>query len=138
MTAQDIQIIQQLWSRIAPQQEVAAELFYKRLFYLDPSIKAHIGQQWQQAGQHYMTLLDGVIRHLSQPTLLPLHLQALKDHHSAYRISSRRYYCVTQALIWTLETTLLEEFDQAIRDALRDIYHQLANAHQVDQRECVA
>ncbi len=40
MTPQEVQLVQKIFEQVVPIKEVAAELFYGRLFELDPSLRS--------------------------------------------------------------------------------------------------
>jgi 3-methyladenine DNA glycosylase/8-oxoguanine DNA glycosylase len=64
LSADQIRLIQESWQRILPIKEQAAELFYARLFELDPSVKKLFKGKLDYQGDKLMTTLDVVVNSL--------------------------------------------------------------------------
>jgi hemoglobin-like flavoprotein len=102
MTPEQIQLVQSTWTKVRPIQETAAQLFYDRLFELDPSLKALFRGDIHEQGKKLMQVLDGVVMGLSQIDRLEPIVRQLGQRHVGYGVKDQHYVTVGEALLWTL------------------------------------
>lgn len=127
MTPQQIAMIQATWTRVIPVADRAAELFYDRLFELEPSVRPLFKGDKGEQGRKLIRTIGVVVNSLSRlDEILPA-VEALGRRHVAYGVEARHYEIVGTALIWTLEQTLGDAFTPATRDAWNVTYSALAN-----------
>ena len=127
MTPQQIDLVQTSWKQVLPVAEAAAQMFYGRLFFLDPSLRALFVGDMRQQGRKVMAMLSFTVNGLNRlDELLPT-VKALGRRHAAYGVRSEHYYTVGAAFLWTLEQGLGEAFTPAVRDAWVAAYGVLAN-----------
>lgn len=128
MTPQQIHHVQASWQRIRPQQAVAAELFYGRLFELAPDTRPLFKRDIHVQGAMLMKTLDVVVGSLADlGPVLPVAAQ-LARRHVGYGVMPAHYDSVGTALLWTLEQALGAEFTPALRQAWATAYGTLAGA----------
>ena len=70
MTKEDITLIQRSWHTIDPVKRVAAELFYVKLFELDPTLKLLFSDDMKLREQKFMQLMDATINGLERADVL--------------------------------------------------------------------
>jgi hypothetical protein len=70
VTPQQIRIVQESFNKVAPIAEVAADLFYARLFELDPSLRPMFKTDMKRQGMTLMTMLGSAVRGLANPQAL--------------------------------------------------------------------
>lgn len=117
MTPDDIQRVQQSWQRITPIKDAAAELFYLKLFELDPGLRQLFGADLQQQGARLMQMVSAAVRGLDRlDALLPV-LRELGMRHVAYGVKDEHYGTVATALLWTLEQGLQDDFTPQVKSA---------------------
>ena len=74
-----------------------------------------------------MAMLAMVVYNLPEPgKLLPV-IRDLAIRHVEYGVKSADYDAVREALLWTLEQVLGEEFTPSVREAWTVCYEELAN-----------
>lgn len=117
MTPRQTKNVQTSFERIAPISEQAAELFYRRLFMLDPSLRPLFGGDLRRHGQQLMDALAWAVRGLHDRTSLVASVQDLGRRHAGYGARPEHYDTVGEALLWTLQQGLGDEFSQEVRDA---------------------
>lgn len=126
MTPEQIRIVQSTWLKVLPIQEAAAQLFYNRLFEVDPALRNLFRGDMYQQGQKLMQLIDAAVNGLSRiEQLMPL-VQALGRRHATYGVKDDDYGTVGAALLWTLDKGLGCEFTPQARDAWTSVYGALA------------
>ena len=112
MTPQQVALIQESWRKVLPISDTAAELFYSRLFALDPSIKAMFKRDMKLQGRKLMAMLNTVVYGLSSFERLAPAVKQLGERHDGYGVQPAHYRTVAEALLWTLKQGLGDAFDE--------------------------
>jgi nitric oxide dioxygenase len=106
MNASDVTLVQDSFKKVAPISDVAAELFYGRLFEVAPQVKPMFRGDMKEQGRKLMATLGVVVTGLTRlETVLPA-ASALAKQHVAYGVKAEHYPIVGSALLWTLEKGL--------------------------------
>ena len=127
MTPEQAVLVQSSWAKIVPIADQAATLFYRRLFALDPSIKALFKGDMREQGRMLISAINTAVDALENPqTIVPM-LQDLGRRHAGYGVRGEHYTTVGAALLWTLEQGLGDEFTAELKDAWTAVYGMLAD-----------
>ncbi|MDH5517477.1 MAG: globin domain-containing protein [Gammaproteobacteria bacterium] len=126
MNAEQIQRVQASWQIVKPISEQAADLFYTRLFELDPSLKALFKSGQAEQGRKLMAMLNTAVIGLTNLEAIVPVVQNLGRSHVAYGVKDEHYDTVGEALIWTLAAGLGEQFTDDVKDAWLAAYMLLA------------
>src|ERR1041384_2467120 len=130
MTNEQIKLVQDSFSKIAPIAETAAQLFYARLFELDPDLELLFKGNLTQQGRKLMQMLGLAVNGLNRmEQLLPV-VRSLGTRHLIYGVRDKDYDTVGQALLWTLRKGLGESFTPDVEAAWTNVYATLASAMQ--------
>lgn len=122
MTPEQVTLVQSSWEQVKPISEQAAELFYGRLFELDPSLKPLFKGDMKEQGRKLMAMLNLAVTSLTKlDTILPA-LQDLGRRHIQYGVPDESYQTVGGALLWTLDKGLGEAFTEEVKDAWTQTY----------------
>jgi hemoglobin-like flavoprotein len=106
MTSDQIELIQQSFTKVAPISVKAAALFYGRLFEIAPEVKPLFRADMAEQGRKLMATLTVVVNGLANlETILPA-ASALAKRHVGYGVKASHYAPVGAALLWTLEQGL--------------------------------
>src|ERR1700761_9296449 len=106
MTPDQVKLVQQSFSKVAPISGQAATIFYDRLFEVAPQVKAMFPADMTEQKKKLMATLAVVVGGLSDlPSILPA-ASALAKRHVAYGAKPEHYPVVGSALLWTLEKGL--------------------------------
>lgn len=117
MTNDDILLVQASWQRVLPVKDAAAELFYQRLFGMDPTLRELFDGDMEQQGAKLMQMITAAVRGLDRlDALLPV-VRELGMRHIAYGVRDEHYGTVGSALIWTLERALQDDFTPEVKSA---------------------
>jgi hemoglobin-like flavoprotein len=127
MSPDQIDLVQRSWRQVAPIADTAAQLFYERLFTLDPSLRALFRGDMKEQGRKLMTMISVAVSGLSRLEQLVPAVQALGRRHAGYGVRDEHYGTVGAALIWTLEQGLGDAFTPPVREAWVATYGVLAN-----------
>jgi hemoglobin-like flavoprotein len=122
MTNEDIQLVQGSWNRVLPLKKEAAELFYRKLFELDPGLRRLFTGNMEQQGAKLMQMITAAVNGLNRlEALLPV-VRQLGARHGTYGVRDEHYDTVATALLWTLEQGLQDEFTAEVKAAWIKVY----------------
>ncbi len=121
-----IQLIRDSWQRVIPMKVKAAELFYGRLFELDPVVKPLFRGKLDFQGDKLMTTLNVVVNSLDDLAEIEAMLQAMGKRHIIYGVEAAHYETVGAALLWVLEQGLQEHFTEEVAEAWSIAYGLIA------------
>jgi hemoglobin-like flavoprotein len=130
MTNEQIKLVQDSFRQVAPIAETAAQLFYARLFELDPDLELLFKGNLSEQGRKLMQMLGVAVNSLDRmDQLLPV-VRSLGARHVSYGVRDKDYDTVGQALLWTLRKGLGEAFTPDVEAAWSNVYTALASAMQ--------
>jgi hemoglobin-like flavoprotein len=127
ITNEQKMLVQTSFEKVLPIAEVAAKLFYDRLFELDPSLRLLFKGDMAEQGKKLMMMLRIAVKGLDRLDELVPAVQQLGQRHSGYGVQDSHYVTVGDALIWTLATGLGEDFTPETKDAWVVVYTVLAD-----------
>jgi nitric oxide dioxygenase len=126
LTAPQIALVQVTFRSVQPMSATAAELFYKRLFEIEPDTVALFKGDMRRQGREFMQVLAVAVGGLSNlSTLVPM-VQRLGVRHAGYGVRASHYDSVRQALLYTLAVILQDEYSDEVRSAWASAYAMLA------------
>ena len=127
MTPRQVELIRASWTAVEPIADVAATLFYDRLFEQDPAIR-RMFRSTDMAAQkkNLMQTLTVVVRSLDHLEQLVPAVQALGRRHGGYGVRPAHYDTVGGALLWTLGQGLGDAFTPEVSEAWAEAYSILA------------
>jgi len=126
MNTDEIQLVRDSWAVVKPISEKAAELFYGKLFELNPDFKELFKGDMTEQGRKLMAMINTAVNSLDKlDTVLP-NIQDLGRRHVDYGVKPEDYGVVAQALLWTLGQGLGEKFTPEVEAAWTKAYTVLA------------
>lgn len=126
MTPEEIALVQGSWQKVVPIKDTAAELFYGKLFELDPTLRPLFVSDIKEQGRKLMTMISLAVNGLTRlDTLVPA-VQDLGRRHVGYGVKDEHYATVATALVWTLEQGLGAAFTPDVKAAWVKTYGVLA------------
>jgi hemoglobin-like flavoprotein len=135
MNSEQIKLVQSTFESVRPIAATAAELFYGRLFELDPSLRPLFKGDIVHQGRMLMSMLSAAVSQLTRlDGLVPI-VRKLGARHVAYGVRDHHYATVGAALLWTLEQGLGEKFTLHVREAWTAAYTLLAGQMQIGALE---
>jgi hemoglobin-like flavoprotein len=130
LTASQIRLLQTSWRQVLPIQEQAAQLFYDRLFQMDPATRSLFKGDMPAQGRKLMAMITAAVDGITElEELLPV-VQGLGHRHAGYGVTAAHYETVGSALLWTLEQGLGPAFTPEVRAAWVSTYGLLASTMQ--------
>ena len=130
MTNEQIKLVQDSFRQVGPIAETAAQLFYARLFELDPDLELLFKGNLTEQGRKLMQMLGLAVSSLDRmEQLLPV-VRSLGTRHVDYGVRDKDYDTVGRALLWTLRKGLGEAFTPDVEAAWSNVYATLASEMQ--------
>ena len=138
LTAAQQTLVQTSFATIVPIADDAAALFYKRLFELDPSLRAMFRGSMPEQRKKLMQMLTAAVKGLDRIEQLVPVVEDLGRRHVNYGVEDRHYETVGEALLWTLEMGLGSAFTPETKQAWTEVYGLLATTMKNAAREALA
>ena len=64
MTNEEIELVKTSWAKVEPISDVAAELFYGKLFEIDPTLKSLFSDDMEEQGKKLMMMINTAVNGL--------------------------------------------------------------------------
>lgn len=126
LTPRQVELVQSTFRSVQPMSATAAELFYKRLFEIEPEVAALFNVDIGRQGREFMQVLAVAVGGLSNMSPLAPMIQQLGVRHAAYGVKPRHYDSVRQALLYTLAVILQDEYTDEVRSSWATAYAMIA------------
>ncbi len=126
MTPEKIALVKSTWTSVEAISDTAAELFYGRLFELDPKLKELFKGDMKEQGKKLMQMLGVAVANLHQLDQVMVAVQELGKRHVGYKVKDEDYDTVAASLLWTLEKGLGDAWNDEVQAAWTETYVTLA------------
>lgn len=127
MTPEQLVLVKESWSKVVPISDKAAELFYGKLFELDPALKPLFKGNMEEQGKKLMKMINTAVNGLDRLEEIVPAVQQLGARHVAYGVKDEHYDTVGEALLWTLGAGLGDAFTEDTKEAWATVYGVLAD-----------
>ena len=130
MTPEEIRLVTATWKGILPIRDTFAELFYRKLFELDPALRVLFKGDMKEQGRNLVAMVSIALRHLANPDAVGQALRELGKRHQRYGVRDEHYATVATALMLALGVSLGEAFTPQAKSAWERAYALLAGTMQ--------
>lgn len=128
LTLEQKELVQSSWEKVVPIADTAAELFYGKLFELDPEVKPLFAKSdMTEQGKKLMQMISVAVKGLDSLGELVPAVQKLGERHGGYGVKAEHYDTVGAALLDTLEKGLGDAFTPETKEAWTITYTTLAS-----------
>ncbi len=127
MTPDQIALVQKSFKSVVPIKETAADLFYGRLFELDPDVRGLFKGDMKEQGRKLMMMIATAVNGLTNLESIVPAVQELGIRHVDYGVKPEDYNTVAAALLWTLEKGLGDAWNDELKTAWTAAYTILAD-----------
>jgi len=117
MTPEQIELVQSSFKKVLPIKDTAGELFYDRLFTLDPALRPMFPADLKPQIQKLMAMIATAVGGLTKLDAIVPAVQDLGRRHVGYGVTDAHYDTVGSALLWTLEQGLGADFTPKTKEA---------------------
>jgi hemoglobin-like flavoprotein len=126
MTPDQVKLVQDSFSKVAPISEQAAVLFYDRLFEVAPGVRTMFPDDMTEQRKKLMATLAVVVNGLTNLEAILPAASVLAKRHVSYGARPEHYPVVGGALLWTLEKGLGEAWTPETASAWTAAYGTLS------------
>ena len=127
MNSEQKLMVQSSFRGVLAISDLVADLFYRRLFLLDPSLQPMFKGDIKEQGRKLMNVLRVCVAGLDRLEQLVPTVEALGKRHVGYGVRDEHYDTVATALLWALQQGLGDAFTPAVAAAWVEVYTLLAN-----------
>ena len=122
MTPEQVKMVQDSFTKVAPIAGTAADLFYDRLFTIAPEVRSLFPDNLAEQKKKLIAMLATAVSNLHEVDKIIPAVRALGKRHVAYGVTARDYEPVGAALLWTLEAGLGADFTPPLKTAWTEAY----------------
>jgi hemoglobin-like flavoprotein len=138
LTDTDKEVIRATWRLVEPIGDTTADLFYRRLFELEPGYRALFKNDLTAQKRKLLAMLAFIVKSLSwvdaawrdevdpESDLFMVVLALGRRHRELYKIPDEAYATVRDTLLWTLDYALGEAFAPEAQSAWKRVYDLVA------------
>lgn len=126
MTPAEIEMVQDSFKKVVPIADIAANIFYDRLFEIAPQVRPLFPADMKDQKTKLMQTIGVAVNNLHKlEDIVPV-VQELGRKHVNYGVKPEHYDIVAQALLFTLSKGLGDAWSPALEDAWTKTYTVLA------------
>jgi hemoglobin-like flavoprotein len=122
MTPAQVHLIRKSFAELSRHDHVAALVFYRRLFEVDPGLRPLFKNDIEEQSRKLLEMLAVLIAMLERPLGLELELKAMGLRHVEYGVKEEHYATVGGALLDMLAEVLGAKFTPEVREAWTLLY----------------
>ncbi len=122
------ELVQQSFPKVEAMGDAAAEMFYNKLFELDPDLQSLFKGDMQKQGRKLLAMLKSVVDSLDNFGEMITTVGSLGARHASSGVKEEDYGTFAEALLWTLEQALKDEFTFELRGAWIAVYMRMADS----------
>ena len=127
MNPEQITLVKESWAKVQPIAPQAAELFYGKLFELNPELKPLFKGDMKKQGAKLMKMINTAVNSLGQLDEIVPAVEAMGVRHAGYGVKDEDYDTVGEALLWTLGQGLGTGYTADVEAAWTEVYELLAS-----------
>jgi hemoglobin-like flavoprotein len=127
MTPEQQQLVKNSWAQLESDSRKAANLFYGRLFEVYPEVRPLFRGDMEAQGRKLMDMINVAVNSLDNLEPLTGVIRYSGKRHADYGVRDKDYDKVADALLWTLEHGLGNDFTPPVKEAWVAVYDTLAD-----------
>lgn len=129
MTPAQITLVKKSWRLLrAINPAVVADAFYAKLFFDQPDLRRIFPTDMEAQYQKLMDMLTAMVVRLDHIADYQQEIKTLARRHEGYGPTPQHYIMVGEALLWTLERGLGDDWDEETAAAWAACYGMIAGA----------
>ena len=120
--AEQINLVETSFRKLLPEAESTAEIFYERLYEVAPTVRSLFKGEAQERRAQLWYILNTAVDGLSDLEELVPKVQDFGRRYIGHRVKKKDYEHVGEALLWTLEQKLGQNFTPTVQKAWSSVY----------------
>lgn len=130
LSSHQVELVQKSWRSVQLVGDTATEMFYGKLFSLEPGVRALFRNDLRDQGRNLTAMISVVVHSLGRPEKIIVAVRQLGARHAAYGVRGHHYRSVGVALLWMLQQVLGDAYTAEVEGAWTAAYALLAEAMQ--------
>lgn len=127
MTQEQIKKVRMSWRKLmGVDPAIIGDLFYTKLFTDQPRLRKLFPEDMTQQNKKLIDMLTSIITSLANPDYLLNDVKTMGKRHIGYGVQPEHYKMVGQALLWTLQEGLQNDWTQEVEEAWISCYDVLS------------
>ena len=122
MTPQQAYLVRKSFALVEEHQNVAALVFYRRLFEIAPEVRPLFKDDIQEQAKKLTDMLGSLISMLERPASLDIELREMGARHATYGVKDEHYQIVGQAMMGMLADVCGVTFTAPVQEAWGALY----------------
>ena len=129
MTNQQLQLVKHTWKLLRDvDPAILGDVFYEQLFSQHPALRSMFKSPMAVQYQKFVDMLSIIIARFDRPDSIAPEISQLAHSHEAYGVKPDQYIAVREALLWTLERGLGNDWNDDVQRAWVACYDVLMQA----------
>lgn len=129
MTNQQLLLVKQTWKLLREiDPALLGDVFYGRLFSQYPALRPMFRGSMEIQYQKFVDMLSMIVARLDRPDTVAQEISQLARSHEGYGVKPEHYQFVGEALLWTLERGLGNDWNDDVRRAWSACYDLLTRS----------
>jgi hemoglobin-like flavoprotein len=129
MTNKQIEQVKSSWTIVTTLDPVTVGgLFYNRLFEIAPQLRPMFRNPIPEQSKKLLAMINYIIIKLDKLEDIVDEVAKLAKRHANYGVKPDHYRIVGDALLWTLEKGLAENWNDEVKEAWSNCYQVLSSA----------
>jgi hemoglobin-like flavoprotein len=126
MTDQQINLVKKTWRLLRDvDPHLLGDVFYKRLFLKFPSVRPLFKGRMDAQYEKFVAMLSYIVARIDRPEAIQDEVAEMARRHEGYGVKPAHYASVSEALLWTIEQGLGNEWNEEVRQAWKACYEAL-------------
>jgi len=129
MTEREVILVKKSWQSFRNiEPAFIADLFYSKLFMDNPRVRKMFPKNMDEQYQKLIAMLSSIVMHASDLSAIDKDIRALgQRHQQQYHVKPSHYNLVKNALLYTLERGLEDEWNDEVKQAWTSCYSAITN-----------
>ena len=127
MTSEQIALIKKTWNAFrGVDPGMVGEVFYSRLFYTSPKLRKMFDRSMTDQYKKLIDMLSLMVARLDKLDEISEEIKQLGIRHASYGVKPAHYKLVGEALLWTLEKGLGNDWNLEVKKAWSSCYDMIS------------
>ena len=128
MTDTQVAIVKRTWKLLRSiDPAIVGDTFYSKLFADHPAIRRMFPAKMDEQYRKLIDMLNTIIARLDQPDALNEEIIAMGQRHIGYGVLPWHYKLVGNALLWTIQQALGNDWRNDVKEAWAKCYSDVAS-----------
>lgn len=128
MTEEQILLVKKSWKKFrGVNPSIVGDLFYSKLFNDNPALRKMFPTEMEKQYEKLIDMLNAIVNRLDRLNEISEEIQAMAQRHVGYGVKPSHYKLVGNALLWTLEKGLGDDWTEEVKTAWVTCYTLLSD-----------